>query len=961
MNQTNQAMNDTPYDMHLIMNTHWDREFRWSFPETQVRLMEAGDILVETMEKDPRFTFFHPDSQASFLDDYLELRPGKTERVKKLVAEGRIQAGPWYTLPAAFLVSGEALVRNLLTGHRLAKNLGGVMKCAYNIFSWGQVSQLPQIYRQFGMDTIMFYRGIDQGNLDKLEFWWDAPDGSRALGITFGEYHRLNFWAFVYRDYLNGHTPDLTQLEAIAKDGGFRFNSHNVNDYIVNQPCRRDIEAALKGLEKLIDSVKDKSSTRHLGFFQGFDLENPDPVVMDLVAELNRKITCGTIRISSLPEYVTAVRTALTDNGVIDQLSVMTGEMLAVERSGDPFAPLYAGVFSARMPLKQQNSRCQRLLENAAEPAAVMAMMEGAEYPQVILDKAWKLILQNQQHDGIGGVHIDRVTTAMEERNRDSADFANVVQENSFKHLVTRIDYAHIQDKEIGLTVFNTTGSKRSEVITVQIDVPVEWGVSYLGMAHMAGLRYEDKISVNVFGTDGAPIAHQVLFREDAVKCAYLKYGSHINYEASRLTVALDVSNIPAFGYLTLRVHPVSRADRPAVGLSPAFGVLENDQLKATIASDGTLTLCHKKTGKTFPNLHLFEDAADKGGPLIFDPPMGSIGYRSRGCVVNVEKTIDGPLMAEYRIDYVWTLPESIVSDLKVRVPNGQELCEHGALRRSGRTRELRISSRVSLSRGAAMLCFETTVDNTIKDHRLRVLFPTGLSAAQHVYADSAFDIAKREIPVPDSTGWYEAALRTWPVQSFVDVHHDGVGLAVLHEGLSEYEVIDDADRCIAMTLLRCFGTAGAPFETYEHQPLAQCQGTQRFRYALYPHGGDHLTAQVPRQARNFTVPLRVATATKHAGSLPRTHSYLDIDQESFQVTCLKLAENGRSIVLRGYNPGRTALPVTVRMGCPISALAKVTLEELDAGPVERPSADSFRLTVRPGEIASCSITLAPR
>jgi hypothetical protein len=48
-------------------------------------------------------------------------------------------------------------------------------------------------------------------------------------------------------------------------------------------------------------------------------------------------------------------------------------------------------------------------------------------------------------------------------------------------------------------------------------------------------------------------------------------------------------------------------------------------------------------------------------------------------------------------------------------------------------------------------------------------------------------------------------------------------------------------------------------------------------------------------------------------------------------------------------------------MGCPISAVAKVTLEELDAGPVERPSADSFRLTVRPGEIASCSITLAPR
>jgi hypothetical protein len=953
-------MSSPSYDMHLIMNTHWDREFRWSFPETQVRLMEAGDILVDTMEKDKRFTFFHPDSQASFLDDYLELRPERTERVKKLVTEGRILAGPWYTLPAAFLVSGEALVRNLLTGHRIARNLGGVMKCAYNIFSWGQVAQLPQIYRQFGMDTIMFYRGIDQGNLDKLEFWWDAPDGTRALGITFGEYHRLNFWAFVYRDYLNGPGKGMTQLESAQKEGGYRFNSHNVNDYLINQPCRRDIESALQGLEKLIASVKDRSSTHHLGFFQGFDLENPDPVVMDLVDELNARISCGKIRISSLPEYVRAVREALTAKGLLDKLDVMKGEMLAVERSGDPFAPLYAGVFSARMPLKQQNSRCQRLLENGAEPAATMALMDGGEYPKVILDRAWKLILQNQQHDGIGGVHIDRVTTAMEERNRDSADFSKVVTENSFKHIVTKIDYSHIKEKEIGLTVFNTTAAKRSEVLTVELDVPVEWGMSYLGMAHMAGLRYQDQLTVDVYDADGIKLAHQVLHREERVKCAYLKYGSHINFEASRLLVALDVKDIPAFGYATFRVVPVARADRPVASLSPVFGTLENEHLKAVIAADGTIALTHKQTGRSFPGLHVFEDAADKGGPLIFDTPMGNIAYRSRGCVVNVEKTLDGPLHAEYRIDYVWTLPEAVESELKVRVPNGQELCEHGALRRSERVRELRISSRVALGRGAQVLTFDTTVNNTVKDHRLRVLFPTGLSAAQHVHADSAFDISKREIAIPDSTGWYESALRTWPVQSFIDVNHGGVGLAVLQEGLSEYEVIDDAERAIALTLLRCLGTAGAPFEAYESQPLAQCQGVQRFRYALYPHTGDHLQANVPRQARNFTVPLRVATGTGHAGSLPRRRSYLDIDQEAFQVTCLKLAEDGKSIILRGYNPGRSELPVTVTSAQPLRSVAKVTLEETTVlAPVQVSGGNRFSLTVKPGEIASCAIALA--
>ena len=84
---TSKAKNKKQYDMHLILNTHWDREYRWSFRETQMRLMEAGDILIDTMEHDPRFKYFHPDSQASFLDDYLELRPENRERVKTLVAD----------------------------------------------------------------------------------------------------------------------------------------------------------------------------------------------------------------------------------------------------------------------------------------------------------------------------------------------------------------------------------------------------------------------------------------------------------------------------------------------------------------------------------------------------------------------------------------------------------------------------------------------------------------------------------------------------------------------------------------------------------------------------------------------------------------------------------------------------------------------------------------------------------
>ena len=73
------------YNMHLIINTHWDREYRWSFAETQFRLAESVDDLINIMQRDEEFRHFHTDSQVSMLDDYLDIRPERREELKELV------------------------------------------------------------------------------------------------------------------------------------------------------------------------------------------------------------------------------------------------------------------------------------------------------------------------------------------------------------------------------------------------------------------------------------------------------------------------------------------------------------------------------------------------------------------------------------------------------------------------------------------------------------------------------------------------------------------------------------------------------------------------------------------------------------------------------------------------------------------------------------------------------------
>lgn len=945
-----------PYTYHLILNTHWDREYRWSFRETQLRLMEAGDILLDSMEKDPRFRYFHPDAQASFLDDYLELRPERRPRVERLVREGRLMAGPWYTLPSEFVVSGESLVRNLLTGHRLAAELGGVMKVAYNIFSWGQVSQLPQIYRQFGMDTVLFYRGIDQSKLDRFEFWWEAPDGSRVLGHTFGAYHRLNFWIFVYNPYLKGIPSQGSipsggyDLDRIREHGGVmvrladEHSSGDINHHILRQPCMRNLDLAVEGMEVLRDSLTAGASTSQLLCFQGFDQENPDPEITNLVDALNARLTDGQIKISSLSDYLEAMRSELKENGTEDQLLTMKGEMLSVESSDDAFAPLYIGTFSARMPLKLQNAACQYALERWAEPAQSWWSLLGKDYPVEPLRLAWRELLQNQQHDGIGGCHVDRIQQTMEERNRTAMDLAESLTRDALNGLTAEVDLSGLDARELGVTVFNPSVFPRREVLTVTVDIPHDWNLRLRG-------DYRYPILLEMTDTEGAPVTLQQLSVEDETLYAYLQYGNAINFPATRIRICFE-AEVPGMGYRVYRVRPQPKALRPVQRLSPLPGVLENAHLRAEIRADGSIDLLDKATGTCFPGLHVFENSGEMGGPLLHTPPNTNRIFHTRGQPARISMLCDGPVQTTWRVDWDWMLPEGLDEDRKIHVPFGAEFVEYGACKRSERMACLKIRSEITLRRDSRRLEFVTTVDNTLRDHRLRVCFPSGLAGADSVQVDSPFDVVSRSIAIPDSTGWYEAAARTLPTSSFVDLCDGGRGLAVLHQGLSEYEVVDHAERTLALTLLRCFHTAGNPTETFAPQELAQCQGRHTFRYALYPHGGDWREGGVHREALCFTSPFRATVSMAHAGTLPLKHSFLELDSHDFVVSALKQAEDGDGLILRGVNPTRDSLDLRLRLPAAVEAVEKVTLEEcaLETCSIEE---GVCAFTARPGEIVS--------
>ena len=171
-------------ERHLVVvpHTHWDREWYASHEQFRYRLVRLIDRLLEILEGDPAFRHFTLDGQAIVLDDYLEVRPGERERIGKLVRDGRLRVGPWYVLPDEWLVSGEALIRNLRMGLARSAAFGPPMRLGYAPDLFGHVGQLPQLFAGFGFETAIVWRGVP-AEVDQTVFDWEAPDGTRLLTV----------------------------------------------------------------------------------------------------------------------------------------------------------------------------------------------------------------------------------------------------------------------------------------------------------------------------------------------------------------------------------------------------------------------------------------------------------------------------------------------------------------------------------------------------------------------------------------------------------------------------------------------------------------------------------------------------------------------------------------------------------------------------------------------------------
>lgn len=593
----------------LVSHTHWDRAWYCTFQEYRIRLVRLVDRLLHILEQDPRFRVFMLDGQMSVLEDYLEVRPDRAAQLQALCRSGRIQVGPWYVLADEFLVSPEALIRNLMTGHQMGVSYGGVMKIGYVPDGFGHIAQLPQILRGFGIDNAFFWRGMGaEGDRLGTEFEWCAPDGSHVTTILMPwGYHNVTNLGYAI------HWGDVSQMAF-------------------------DETLAQKKIAAAADKLKPMANTPALLLMNGIDHAEPEPRIPDVIRHANERLSDVIIGQGTLRDHLERVRAA----GVA--LPNFEGEF----RWGR-YSEILQGVYSTRIHLKQQNHAGEVLLERYVEPLAALAWLSGAEVPDstpALVERAWHWLLLNHPHDDIYGSGIDEVHHEMAFRFSQSKQIADALVRDHFRLLARQVDMSGQGGTPV--LAFNPLGWARYEIVEALIE-----------------FDFDDPTAdhFQVVNAAGAVVPHQVI--EDHVRF----WMEVLKPNRKRCVRVLFPAQVPALGWATYFAQRDSGTAPAASGaLHATDRGAENEFLAIQIADDGGLTVTDKLTGHRYAGLNHFYDIEDAGDEYTFCPlPGHSQTITSAGVPASITREESGPCRVSFRVERRLHIPQELTDDRQRR------------------------------------------------------------------------------------------------------------------------------------------------------------------------------------------------------------------------------------------------------------------------------------------------------
>jgi alpha-mannosidase len=927
----------------VVPHTHWDREWYEPFQRFRLRLVALLDDVLDRMERDPRQRFTL-DGQMAAVDDYLEVRPERRDRVAALVRDGRLAVGPWQILLDEFLCSGENIVRNLERGVRRAGELGAAMPVGYLPDMFGHIAQMPQILAGAGLAHACVWRGVPD-RVRRHAFAWVAPDGTA-----------------IHTEYLPGGYGNAAGL--------------------VENPVLVSRRAA--DLASFLRSWRDADPDGPMLAMYGADHAAPAADVPDLLA--STEASAGVrLRLGTLTDYFA---TRPTD---LDGLRAVHGELRSHAR-----ANILPGVISVRAHLKRAMGRAERTVERYAEPLAALWYGDGpsprsgsgsgepqrrsSRYPiQGFLDMAWTRLIDASCHDSVTGCGCDETAQQVDARLAEADQLGRAVCD------LVGVRLAEDVPRD-GYAVVNPTPAARTGLVVLDVGAPGEvclvtadGGVvpaqtldraptlladdvfdvaelpTALDRVHGRELYGQEITSWRLSGEDGTLTFHVArhgdpAFDVEDVRAALASATARRSgpwrvriVAAPRRTVAALVE-VPPLGRASVRpvAGPVPELDG---AVAAADSVLDNGLLRVEVAADGTLELS-TPDGVRVDGVGRIVDGGDVGDSYNYAPPAAD-ALVDRPRSVRVRAVHAGPVLGALDVirEYAWPVAASV---------------EAGTRRTE--TAAVAVATRVELRAGEPFVRLRIGFDNRCDDHRVRLHLPLP-APARSSFAEGQFAVVERGLTAEGGGG--EVPLPTFPANGFVAAGGPGGSLAALLTQPTEYELVDGG-RELAVTVLRSIGMLSRNRHALRDEPAgpqlptpeAQCRGARVVELALMPYRGEWHSAGVAGAAEAYRHEFVAFAGTAVEGSpLPASEAGLRVDGAGVVLTGVR--DRGGRVELRVVAEQPTATEAVISAGRGVRAAWSADLLGRPGAPLPVGEDGTVRVPLRAWQIATVQLEIA--
>lgn len=881
-------MDAKPFTAIMVSETHWDRAWYVPFQIFRIRLVRLVDRVIETLDRDPVFHSFMLDGQMLPVEDYLEVRPERRADLERLVRTGRLLLGPWYALADEYLVSPEALIRNLIIGLRMAQEFGPVMREGYVPDAFGHIGQLPQILQGFDINSAVFWRGLgDEGEELGNEFWWQAPDGSRVLAIYLRDgYH---------------NAANLGYPMRWGDTSGMEF----------------DMELAQQRLRAAVDLLKPYARTPYLLLMNGIDHAELEPLTPEIIAQANRELAGVQIEHGTLPDFVARVREQIGDNS----LAIFQGEF-----NRGRYAVILQSVYSTRMYLKQANDRVQTLLEAYTEPLSGWAWALTGDYPAGFLETAWRKLLKNHPHDDICGCSVDPVHREMMTRFDEAEQIASTVARDSYRVVMRSINRA--QQPGLPFILYNPVGWPRTG--TLEASLLFDWQDPAAG-------------DFRLVDAAGQAIPYQVLSRQDFFEMEVLTAN-----RKREVRVALPVTALPACGYRVYFALPGAQPVAVEAPVEQFPNGMENRYLRLEINADGSLNVLDKASGQQFRQLGYLSDDEDIGDEYDYSHSPLPQNISSLGQAARVRLMHSGPLQVTYEVSLTLALPESLAEDRQRRSQSLVDLpvTTTISLRHDSRVIDMRTTVDNQARDHRLRVCFPTDLavtEATADGHFDVVTRPVELPEVKGWEQASVPTRHQRHF-VDVSTGEMGLTVfnRGLPEYEIVpDKGRNTIAVTLLRcvDQISRSGLLSRPAHAGPPTPApegQCQGQHTFEYAIYPHSGdwRAVYRPAYTWHTPVYVRRGDEQEGYLPGQVWAEASPvddLGQSARLKKVdldGMLPAELSFLTIEPELLVLSAVKRSEQGDALIVRFYNPTTEPVRAVLSLFQPVRTAEAVNLNE---------------------------------